>query len=246
VGAVRKGQPAMPAEQVGRFWEAIRAGCSKDAAGALIGVSQPVTSRLFTERGGVMPRAGTHVRNRCLSFAEREQIGLLRAEGAGVRAIARTLGRSPSTISRELRRVQYHYGPKDRYRARRYVPSVAQADADREARRPKPAKLAINARLRQEVQDRLGDNHSPEQIARRLRVDFPDEPEMWVSHETIYQSLYVQSRGALKRELAQHLRTGRSIRKPRRADEHRRARLRGMVSISERPAEVQDRAVPGH
>src|SRR5690606_34774479 len=121
---------------------------------------------------------------RCLTFAEREQIGLLRAEGAGVRQIARVLGRSPSTVSRELRRVQYNYGHKDRYRARRYVPSVAQVDADRAARRPKPAKLATNSRLRREVEDRLKENHSPEQIARRLRLDFPDDPEMWVSHET--------------------------------------------------------------
>ena len=243
---VRRGQPPVRDERVGWFWQAIREGLSRDEAGEIAGVSQAVTSKWFIQRGGVMPRAGTHVRDRCLCFAEREQIGLLRAEGRGVRAIARALGRSPSTISRELRRVQYSYGPKDRYRARRYVPSVAQADADRAARRPKPAKLATNVRLRQEVQDRLGDNHSPEQIARRLRVDFPDEPEMWVSHETIYQSLYVQSRGALKRELTQHLRTGRSIRKPRRTGDHRRARLRGIVSISERPAEVEDRAVPGH
>jgi IS30 family transposase len=236
----------MPAGQVAKFWEAIRAGRSRDTAGELIGVSQAVTSRLFIERGGVMPRAGTHERSRCLSFAEREQIGLLRAEGQGVRAIARALDRSPSTISRELRRLKYHYSGKDRYRARRYIPSVAQADADRELQRPKPSKLAVNTRLRDEVQDRLKENHSPEQIARRLRIDFPDEPEMWVSHETIYQALYVQSRGALKRELVQHLRTGRSIRKPHCKEDQRRARLRGMVPISERPAEVEDRAVPGH
>jgi IS30 family transposase len=168
------------------------------------------------------------------------------SRGLLLRAIARALGRSPSTISRELHRLTYHYSGKDRYRARRYIPSVAQADADRELRRPKASKLATNLRLREEVQDRLKENHSPEQIARRLRIDFPDEPEMWVSHETIYQALYVQSRGALKRELVQHLRTGRSIRKPHCKEDQRRARLRGMVSISERPAEVEDRAVPGH
>ncbi len=159
-------------------------------------------------------------------------------------APSRALRRSPSTISRELRRLKYHYSGKDRYCARRYIPSVAQADADRELRRPKPSKLAANTPLRNEVQDRLKENHSPEQIARRLRIDFPDEPEMWVSHETIYQALYVQSRGALKRELVQHLRTGRSIRKPHCKEDQRRGRLRGMVPISERPAEVEDRAVP--
>ena len=111
---------------------------------------------------------------------------------------------------------------------------------------PSPAKLATRLRLRREVQDRLVINHSPEQIARRLREDFPDDPEMWVSHETIYQSLYVQGRGALKRELVKHLRTGRTLRKPHRQAGQRRERFAGMVMISERPAEVEDRAVPGH
>ena len=101
-------------------------------------------------------------------------------------------------------------------------------------------------RLRREVQDRLKHNNSPEQIASRLRADFPDDPEMWVSHETIYQSLYVQSRGALRRELTRHLRTGRALRKPQRKEGERRGRIPGMVPISQRPAEVADRAVPGH
>jgi IS30 family transposase len=96
------------------------------------------------------------------------------------------------------------------------------------------------------VQARLERNDSPRQIAGRLRIDFPDEPEMWVSPETIYQSLYVQARGGLKRELTTHLRTGRSRRKPRRVEGERRGRIPDMVSISERPAEVEDRAVPGH
>jgi IS30 family transposase len=100
--------------------------------------------------------------------------------------------------------------------------------------------------LRREVQDRLLRDDSPEQIAARLRLDFPADPEMWVSHETIYQSLYVQSRGGLKRELATHLRTGRTLRKPHRQPDQRRERFTGMVMISERPPEVDDRAVPGH
>jgi IS30 family transposase len=119
--------------------------------------------------------------------------------------------------------------------------------ADRRARaRARPAKLSTNEKLRREVQSRLGRKHSPEQIARRLRKKFPDEPEMWVSHETIYQSIYVQGRGALRRELAACLRTGRAIRKPHRNGEQRRERIKDMVNISERPAEVEDRAVPGH
>ena len=107
--------------------------------------------------------------------------------------------------------------------------------------RPKVAKLADHLRLRLEVQDRLEDEHSPEQIAAGLRVDFPEEPDMWVSHETIYQSLYVQGRGALRRDLSARLRTGRALRKPHRKSGERRGRIPDMVNISERPAEVEDR-----
>jgi IS30 family transposase len=180
-----------------------------------------------------------------LSFAEREEIALLKARGLGVRAIARRVGRSPSTISRELARAQGFHGVGNRHRPV-YRASTAQADADAKARRPKPAKLATNLVLRRLVQDRLKQDHSPEQIARRLRQDFSNQPEMWVSHETIYQSLYVQSRGGLKRELTKHLRTGRAVRKPHRQPDQRRERFAGMVMISQRPPEVEDRAVPGH
>jgi IS30 family transposase len=168
---------------------------------------------------------------------------VLSAQGLGPRAIARQIGRDPSTISRELRRVQ-PARPDARvgYRA-----STAQADADRKAKRPKPAKLATYLPLRREVELRLKQNHSPEQISSRLRQDYPNDPEMWVSYETIYQSLYVQSRGALKRELVKHLRTGRALRKPRRrSDAPQPGRIRDMVPISQRPAEAADRAVPGH
>jgi IS30 family transposase len=178
-----------------------------------------------------------------LCFAEREEIGLLRAAGLGVRAIARQLGRDPSTVSRELRRVPR--GPNNRHRPD-YKASLAQADADQKARRPKAAKLATQLPLRRAVQAGLKQKHSPEQIAARLREDHPDDPEMWVSHETIYQSLYVQARGGLKRELTRQLRTGRTLRKPQRKADERRERFAGMVMISERPAEVEDRAVPGH
>jgi IS30 family transposase len=148
------------------------------------------------------------------------------------------VGRDKATISRELRRGCVG--------VRGYRASVAQDEADRLARRPKRAKLATDLRLRREVQGRLMRNHSPQQIQRRLRDEFPDDPEMRVSHETIYQSIYVQSRGGLKRELAKHLRTGRVHRKPRRRDGERRGRIPNMIMISERPAEVADRAVPGH
>src|SRR6266571_9075620 len=114
------------------------------------------------------------------------------------------------------------------------------------ARRPKPAKLATNPELRDLVQAKLWEKLSPKQIGRELRSEFPDDPEMWVSHEAIYQSIYVQGRGALRRELAVHLRTGRAVRKPRRSAYQRRGRIPDMVNINQRPAEVEDRAIPGH
>ncbi|UFN44236.1 IS30 family transposase [Nocardioides okcheonensis] len=237
----RGGRPRPPAETVARFWAEIRRGSSHEDAAVAVNVTRRTGNRWFNERGGVMPPIGSGRRSRSLSFAEREEIALLRVLGAGVRE----LDRSPSTISRELRRVQHH-GKRPARRRLEYRASTAQADADRQALRPKQARLATNDRLRDEVQSRLVDDHSPEQIARRLREDFPDDPEMWVSHETIYQSLYVQSRGALKRELAKHLRTGRTVRKPHRKSDQRRERFAEMVMISERPAEVEDRAVPGH
>jgi IS30 family transposase len=176
-----------------------------------------------------------------LSFAEREEIACLCAAGAGVCEIARQLDRHPSTIGRELRRVCSSDGRAQPYRA-----STAQADADTKAKRPKPAKLATNMVLRRHVQAKLELNHSPEQISRRLRQDFPNDPEMQLSPESIYQSIYVQGRGGLRRELAKHLRTGRVLRAPRRRDDERRGRIPDMINISERPAEVEDRAVPGH
>jgi transposase, IS30 family len=172
----------------------VRAGLSLEDAAAAVGVSHTKGLEWFGHRGGVMPSVTAGQRTRCLSFAEREEIGLLKAADKGVREIARALGRDPSTISRELGRVQNSPNhPDPVYRA-----STAQADADVKARRPKDAKLATKLALRREVQARLKENHSPEQIAGRLREDFPDDPEMWVSHETIYQALYVQGRGALK------------------------------------------------
>jgi len=221
-----------------------------------------------------LSRSSKPLSGRYLTFAEREEIALWRAAGLGVREVARRLGRSPSTISRELRRNAATRGGNLDYRA-----TIAQWHAERAARRPKVAKLAANAALRSYVQDRLagavvapsgvavpgpavpwrGRRHgrrqnrrwamawSPQQIAQRLRLDYPDDTAMWVSHEAIYQALYVQGRGALKRELTACLRTGRALRVPR-----ARSRGRGKsfitpeILISERPAEVEDRAVPGH
>lgn len=196
---------------------------------------------------------------RYLSFTDREQIALWRAQGHGVREIARRLARAPSTISRELRRNAATRSGGLEYRA-----TTAQWHADRAARRPKPAKLAVNAELQSYVQERLAGMviapsramvqprrwaraWSPEQIARRLPRDFPDDESMRISHEAIYQALYVQGRGALRRELTACLRTGRALRVPR---ARTRARGKSFVTpqllISHRPAEATDRAVPGH
>lgn len=235
------GRPRSPGEWQSGFWSGIRRGLTVEEASAAAGVSSMVGRRWFGHRGGVMPSSAAFGRSRCLSFAEREQLALLRVQHLGVREIARRLGRDPGTISRELRRLS----PPSNGSLPVYQASTAQADADLRSVRPKPAKLATNLRLRAEVIKRLKQKHSPEQIAGRLREDFPDEPEMWVSHETIYQSLYVQGRGALKRELAKHLRTGRALRKPHRKADQRRVRIPGMINIADRPDDVEDRLVPG-
>jgi IS30 family transposase len=170
-----------------------------------------------------------------LSILEREQILLGVSRGASLRAIARALGRSPSTISREVAA----NGGRAGYGAWR-----AHRRAREAARRPKPHRLR-HGKLLREVSRRLLALWSPQQIAQRLRLDYPDDPDMRVSHETIYQSLFVQGRGELRRELARCLRSGRTARRPRgRADG--RGRLPGMVMLSERPPEAADRAVPGH
>ncbi len=237
------GRPAIRVEVQRQFWSLIRAGAFPGGAADEVGVSRTVAWRWFRQAGGVMPPESrlllAEQRTFRLSFAEREEIACRTAAGDGVREIARALGRPPSTISRELARGTVRR--KSGYRA-----TVAQAAADARARRPKTALLAGNDRLREHVQQRLRHKDSPEQISRRLRVDFPADTEMRVSHETIYHSLYVQGRGALRRELATCLRTGRALRKPRRKAAERRGRIPDMVHISQRPSEADDRAVPGH
>jgi IS30 family transposase len=257
-----------------RFWEAIARGLASEDAAVEAGVSSAVGTRWFRQAGGMPPITLSPVSGRYLSFEEREEIAILHSQEVGVRGIARRVGRSPSTISRELRRNASSRSYGTPYRA-----TTAQWHAQRRASRPKISKLAADDSLRQYVQDRLagriarpggelvagpdvrwiGRRHgrrsdrrwarswSPEQIANRLRIDFPDDESMRVSHEAIYQALYVQGRGALRRELTACLRTGRALRVPR-------ARTRGRgkkfvtpeIMISERPAEAGDRAVPGH
>lgn len=180
---------------------------------------------------------------RYLSQDERIHIADRLRERASLRTIATELGRSPSTVSREIRRNRTsEHGGKHYYR-----PYAAQRVADSRRPRPKQGKIKTTPQLRTFVQDRLHSKWSPEQICQALRKSFPDRPEMHVVHETIYQALYVQGRGELRRELTRALRTGRAIRRPRRVTQRRRPRMSTpMVMISERPAEAADRAVPGH
>ena len=266
--------PGWQRDQRQRFWIEIAQGTSSEEAAAAAWVASAVGVRWFREAGGMRPISLVPLSGRYLSLPEREEIAILKANGSSVREIARQLKRSPSTISRELRRNAATRSGSSGYRA-----VTGQWHADRRAKRPKVAKLATNDKLRDYVQDRLageipkpdgslvsgpqvpwlGRRHgrradrrwgrawSPEQIANRLRVDFPDDESMRISHEAIYQALYVQGRGALRRELTACLRTGRALRVPR-------ARRQGAgkrfvtpeVLISERPAEAADRAVPGH
>lgn len=270
--------PVARQEHRRRFWALIAKGLSSEDAAMEVGVSPPVGFRWFRAAGGVAP---SHLSPSLkppgvghLSFAEREEIALGRAEGLGVREVARRLGRAASTVSRELRRNAATWSGALDYRA-----TTAQWHAERAARRPKRAKLATNLALRSYVQERLagavvgpgglavpgpsvpwkgrrhgrrqdrrwGQAWSPQQIAHRLRLDHPEDSTMRISHEAIYQALYIQGRGALAGELTQCLRTGRALRVPR-----ARSRGRGKsfitpeILISERPAEVADRAVPGH
>jgi len=190
------------------------------------------------------PPLSLRSRGRRLGAADREDIAHLNRSGRTLSEIAEQIGFHKSTVSRELRR---------NVSGGRYRATTAQKMADDRARqgRAKQVKLAVNTRLRDEVERRLEHNESPEQISNRLPLDFPHDPEMRVSHETIYTSIYVRGRGALRKDLAGHLRTGRALRRPRAQARDRAARtgggaLRNVVSISERPPEVEDRAVPGH
>ena len=229
----------MVPEVVQKFWAAMARGEFITDAAAEVGTYRKRGARWLAAEGGVRPRRGRDLKGRCLTFSEREEIALGRAGGESMRAIAGRLGRSPSTVSRELRRNAGCGGQP--YRA-----TSAHALAYERASRPKPSKLATNLALRKQLEQDLQRRYSPEQIVGRLRQEFPQDQEMWVSTETIYQSLYIQFRGALRRDLTKCLRTGRALRRPCRQAGRRKNRIPDMINISERPAEADDRAVPGH
>ena len=258
-----------------QFWRLIATGITSAEAAIAVGVSVPVGMRWFRHAGGMPPISLSEPSGRYLSFEEREEIAILNAQDQSVREIARRIGRDPATISRELRRNAATRSGKLEYRA-----TVAQWKAQQAAKRPKPAKLATNAKLREYVQDRLAGNvrrpdgtvvagptpqpwkglnkprradrrwslaWSPEQIAQRLKIEFPDDESMRISHEAIYQSLFIEGRGALKRELVTCLRTGRALRQPRARSQNKPGgHVTANVTLSERPADAEDRAVPGH
>jgi IS30 family transposase len=240
------------------FWRLTAEGLSVEQASVRVGITVRSGHRWFREAGGMPPLSLVEpLQTRALNITEREQVSQGLLTGESLRSIAVGLGRPATTVSREVRaNMRHRRSRRTGFQGRLvglnwvrdwdYSSSRAQRRADANLARPKTAKLASNDQLRGEVQDRLEDEHSPEQIAARLCQDFPDDLEMRVSAETIYQSLYVQGRGALRRDLTSRLRTGRALRKPRRRAGQPQARIKGMVNIAERPAEVDERAVPGH
>jgi IS30 family transposase len=227
----------LSAAEQDEVWKRWRRGESLGLIARELGHRLPSVRSFIAETGGIQKRPA-HRSPRSLSIAEREEISRGLAAGRCYRVIATGLSRAPSSVSREVAR----NGGRKRYRAQ-----AADVAAYRRARRPKPSKFGLVPRLRAIVEDRLAHRWSPEQVAAWLRRTYPDDPEMQVSHETIYLSLFVQTRGGLRRELTRHLRSGRSMRFPRtKRLPQGRGRIKDMVSISERPAQVADRAVPGH
>ncbi len=224
------------AERV-EVWDRWQAGDANRLIGRDLGRSA-ASIRAFVESwGGVRPEARKRS-ERHLSVHEREEISRGVAAGDSLRMVATRLGRAPSTISRELVR----NGGRVGYRAHR-----ADRAAWHRARRPKQSKLAENAELREIVEEKLGEWWSPQQVVLWLKRTYPDNQEMRVSHETIYLSLFVQGKGALRRELTECLRTGRAYRRPKtKRAPSGKGQIVDPVMISERPAEVEDRAVPGH
>ena len=221
------------------LWRRRQAGEALSEIAKALGTSLSSVYGVVKRRGGIAPRARTRSA-RVLSLAEREEISRQVARGTSLRAIARALGRAPSTISREIQR---HGGPID-YRA-----AHADAAAWHRAQRPKRCRLAQQRALRRVVAEKLGAAWAPQQIAGWLVSEYPDDPTMRVSHETIYRTLYVQARGVLKKQLMAHLRRQRTIRRARAGVATRpggRGQLVDAVSICERPPTVADRAVPGH
>ena len=223
-------------QEKAELWTRWKRGESPTDIGCALARDRSAIRYVVAAQGGIPPPTRSRL---ALRVEEREEISRGLACGDSLRQIGRRLGRAPSTVSREVHR----HGGRTRYRA-----AVADTRAWAHAHRPKPCRLAGSVVLRTLVATKLARDWSPQQIAGWLRRTFPDDPCLHVSHETIYRSLFVQSRGVLKRELAAHLRRRHAIRRPQgaRPNRHRGGRITDAVSIRERPAEVADRAVPGH
>jgi IS30 family transposase len=231
-----------------RAYALLGQGWSPREVAADLGVSRMVVSQWRRQVGGVLREHPVH-NVRYLSREERYEIARLHETGLGVRAIGRLTGRSAATISRELGRVSRPVGSRGRPSTRtgRYEPEACHQAAVSARARPRATKLSTRPALKEWVQDRLDERYSPAQVVGRLKVDFADDESMRISHETIYRAIYVRPRGELKRELRAHLRTGRPVRRRRdtRQTRETRGQIPNMVSISERPADVEDRLVPG-
>jgi transposase, IS30 family len=231
--------PPMPAEQRDLVHALLRRGCERAEIARRAGVSQRTVYRVLARLGGVARPVEVEYDKRYLSRDERYEIARLHDLGHSMRSIAGRLGRSPSTISRELRR---HRHEPTGY----YLPEHAHTRAWRNQRRPKASKIAGHPVLAARVQQMLDNRYSPEQIAGRLEVEFPEDDSMRISHESIYQSLFVYPRGELTRELKAHLRSKRTSRRPRGHRSNKHDRIPDLVSIHDRPEEVAGRLVPGH
>jgi len=233
---IKDGRPGLTEEQKADMWRRWKAGDSiREICEALKRSSSPVYQQLAI-RGGIAPSG--RIRAAVLKMAEREEISRGLGSGESVRSIARRLARAPSTVSREIAR----HGGRTRYRA-----NHADYEASLSTLRPKLCRLALNGRLRKVVASKLALEWSPEQISGWLKIRYPGDENMQISHETIYKSLFIQARGVLKKELIKHLRTGRRFRYARKsASEDLRGKIPDTISIRERPAEVEDRAIPGH
>lgn len=232
------GRPGLSAERKAELWERWKSGQSLSEIGNALGKHAASIFGVVAHSGGIAP--ATRRRSRlALTLSEREEISRGISAGASIRQIALAIHRSPSTVSREIKR---HGGPA-RYRA-----AEAESQAWNQARRPKRCLLARHSKLREVVARRLQLDWSPQQISGWLKVHFAHNESMRVSHETIYRSLFIQARGVLKRELIDHLRSRRVMRRAKNAStaDQPRGQIVDAISIRERPAQIEDRAIPGH
>lgn len=232
------GRPGLSASQKADLWQRWKDGQSLSEIGSALGKHAGSIHGVLSSNGGIVPSARRRSRL-ALTITEREEISRGISSGESIRQIASRLGRAPSTVSREIAR----HGGRRKYRA-----TLADSAAWQRALRPKLCRLAVHKELQGVVAEQLSLDWSPEQISGWLRVQFPDDETMRISHETIYRSLFIQARGVLKKELVKHLRSNRMMRRSKKAspEGQPRGQIVDAVSIRERPADIEDRSIPGH